>query len=82
MGVVRQRSDRLLAFLLAAFGPAKYGRGKRKVEEPELVNHPFLGNFNTHPDLMREYQKDAEIMRPIWEHWVRWFKLEEKERKE
>ena len=42
VGVVRQRSDRLLAFLLAAFGPAKYGRGKQKAEEPELVNPELL----------------------------------------
>jgi len=82
VGVVRQRSDRLLAFLLAALSPGKYGRRKRKVEEPKLVNHPFFGSFNTHPDLMREYEKDAEIMRPINEHWERWFKEEEERREQ
>ena len=74
VGVVRQRSDRLLVFMLATLNPAKYGRGKGKAEEPKLVNHPFYGSFNTHPDMVREYERDAEIMRPINDHWERWFK--------
>jgi len=75
VGVVRQRSDRLLIFLLAALGPARYGRGKK--EEPKLVNHPVYGSFNTHPDLVREYERNVEICQPILDHWKRWFKLDE-----
>ena len=68
VGVKRQWSDRLLVFLLAGLKPAKYGK-RRKQEPPELVNDPVYGSFNTHPDLVREYERGAEITQPLWDYW-------------